>query len=480
MPYSHEETAVLSAVSVAMSAISLASCLFIILCWCLFKDLRKLAYGFVFYMAIATLLRTFAKTWGGHFQKGDTICSVQGFLMIYGGLSTFYWIMTIALVMYTMIFHPFMWYQEGTIATCNKIALIVNFTVPFFFALLPALTDNYAPTGGWCWIEGTSGGGKALRWVSFYGQLVVILGFCIFAYVRIYVYLRWSKSAEGLHATHKMYSRIKWYPLCLLLGYTVATLRRFIELWDHKLGFGWAMATSVTTGLFGFFLLLVYGRLGRLNTMFKQRFVHCIPFCDAVCCCLEEKVDATPQRSQSQGSLQNSKQQQQKKGQKPSSIQAPNGGDGDKRRVSTMSRASTTAKVIHENLNLPPSPSPSPQPDRPAPIHACTADRASVISIGMVSSFSPRSMPTTPPPTTPPAPAVAVQTSTPTSPMSTRSRPSVPQRAPPRRPGLPHRPSLTKPSSTSRTSRSHQDVLREAFEQRIRANKMDADRVNKV
>ena len=108
------------------------------------------------------------------------------------------------------------------------------------------------------------------RWVCFYGQLVIILGFIIFAYCKIYYYLRFNKRAKDLKATHKMYNRIKYYPLCLVLGYTVAMIRRFIELWDVDLGFGWAMATSVTTGLFGVFLLIVYGRLGKLNKTFNE------------------------------------------------------------------------------------------------------------------------------------------------------------------------------------------------------------------
>eukprot|EP00484_Ammonia_sp_Unknown_P027322 CAMPEP_0197026380 /NCGR_PEP_ID=MMETSP1384-20130603/6477_1 /TAXON_ID=29189 /ORGANISM="Ammonia sp." /LENGTH=320 /DNA_ID=CAMNT_0042455033 /DNA_START=221 /DNA_END=1183 /DNA_ORIENTATION=- len=271
-----------------------------------------------------------AKMWGGHFLKGEPMCTAQGFLMIYGGLSTFYWIMTIAFVMYTMIFHPFMWYKEGTIGKCNKIALVINFTLPFLFAFIPILTNDYAPTGGWCWISGKTTSGKVLRWAAFYGQLVVILVFCVFAYVRIYIHLRFSQRAEKLKATHKMYNRIKWYPLCLILGYSVAMTRRFIELWDVHLGFGWALATSVTTGLFGFFLLMVYGRLGKLNKLFKQKYPCCIPFCDTACGCLEEIAV----------------------------IQSPK----ESSKTSKTGRSSTTGKVLEEGM---PSPLPSPSPVPP-------------------------------------------------------------------------------------------------------------------
>ena len=121
-----------------------------------------------------------------------------------------------------------------------------------------------------------------------------------------------------------MYHRIKYYPLCLILGFSVATVRRFIELWDVHLGFGVAVAQSyvfivfsnlnpihhifwwiywhllgfpfhsVTTGLFGFFLLIVYGRLGKVSKLFKKRYPCCIPICnvrDKICCRTPDEAD---------------------------------------------------------------------------------------------------------------------------------------------------------------------------------------------
>ena len=52
----------------------------------------------------------------------------------------------------------------------------------------------------------------------------------------------------------------------------------------------------VTTGLFGFFLLMVYGRLGKLNKLFKRDYPCCIPFCnlkDRLCFCFQEYESET-------------------------------------------------------------------------------------------------------------------------------------------------------------------------------------------
>ena len=66
--------------------------------------------------------------------------------MVYGGLSTFYWMMTVAIVMHTLIFFPIKWRKATD--SCSSISLSINFSVPLIFALLPVLTNDYAPTGG--------------------------------------------------------------------------------------------------------------------------------------------------------------------------------------------------------------------------------------------------------------------------------------------------------------------------------------------
>merc|ERR1712013_401237 len=76
-----------------------------------------------------------------------------------------------------------------------------------------------------------------------------------------------------------------------------------------NLGFAVAMATSVTTGLFGVFLLCVYGRLGKLNKLFKKRYPFCVPLCDAMrrCHCFaDDENDDDADSAQSANSKEKS------------------------------------------------------------------------------------------------------------------------------------------------------------------------------
>eukprot|EP01084_Bolivina_argentea_P119642 212124_1 len=292
--YTESESIALSISSIVLSSLSLIACVFIIICWILFKELRKLAYGFVFYMAIATSIRTLAKMIGGNFEQGDIMCAIQGFLITYGGLSAFYWILSIAIMMYCIIFYPMWWARDSQrVSKCNKLSLLINWTLPFLFASLPLFAGDYTNTGGWCWISNKGVKGKLFRWISYYGQLVLILIFCIFVYIRIYTYLECSEKGSHLKlkGTNKLFNRIKRYPLCLILGFTVAVIRRFVGLWDIQLGFGWAITQSITTGLFGVMLFIAYGRLEKLNKLFRKNYPCCISFCDHCCCCLHRTED---------------------------------------------------------------------------------------------------------------------------------------------------------------------------------------------
>ena len=97
-----------TAVSVACTAISFVAELFIILTYHCHPRLHQLRYSLVFYLSSADIIRSFAKLWGS--PKSDTFfCSLQGYLINYGGLSTFLWVAIIAIVMYTLVFYSHLW-----------------------------------------------------------------------------------------------------------------------------------------------------------------------------------------------------------------------------------------------------------------------------------------------------------------------------------------------------------------------------------
>ena len=99
---------IVTAVSVSCTAISFVAELFIIFTYLCHSKLHQLRYSLVFYLSTADTIRSFAKLWGS-LESNTFFCSLQAFLINYGGLSTFLWVAIIAIVMYTLVFYSHLW-----------------------------------------------------------------------------------------------------------------------------------------------------------------------------------------------------------------------------------------------------------------------------------------------------------------------------------------------------------------------------------
>eukprot|EP01084_Bolivina_argentea_P023388 43621_1 len=280
MVWTEEQSLALEVVSIIFSCISFLCDALIILSWYKFQELRRLAYSFVFYIAIANILREFAKMWGGGLKTGTFGCSLQAFLIDYGAVVSFWWIGTIALVMYSMIFVNKFWDVTSQQIERRKYKFIaVNFSIPFIFALIPLFTSSYGNVGGWCWIMKTNTTDNVLRYISYYAHLLIILLLCIGIYIRIWLFLKKNlkanendEAADAHRQMHKMYVRIKWYPLCLILGFGFAAFRRILQtITNDPLPYSFAIIQAITTGAFGLFILFFYGRIGKLKKLYTGK-----------------------------------------------------------------------------------------------------------------------------------------------------------------------------------------------------------------
>ena len=82
---------------IVTSSISLVADFFIIFGYLKFRSLKKLAFTFVFCIALGDVCRSLAQTWG---DVGDNsfICSIQGWLQSFGAVAMGLWFATIAAV----------------------------------------------------------------------------------------------------------------------------------------------------------------------------------------------------------------------------------------------------------------------------------------------------------------------------------------------------------------------------------------------
>ena len=82
------------------------------------------------------------------------VCSLQGFLKNFGGVSSFLWILAIALVMYSILFKSSMW-ENPNVPKMLLILGVVVHGVALIVSLIPIFYESYIQLSAWCWIGGS-------------------------------------------------------------------------------------------------------------------------------------------------------------------------------------------------------------------------------------------------------------------------------------------------------------------------------------
>ncbi|WVY91095.1 hypothetical protein V8G54_036609 [Vigna mungo] len=92
---------ILTAVNAGASSLSLAGSSFIVLCYLLFKELRKFSFKLVFYLALADMLCSFFSIIGDPFK--GLFCYAQGYSTHFFCVASFLWTTTIAFTLHRTV-----------------------------------------------------------------------------------------------------------------------------------------------------------------------------------------------------------------------------------------------------------------------------------------------------------------------------------------------------------------------------------------
>ena len=278
MSFTSSQMLALELTSIVCSALSFVCCLFICVSWIIFKQLRILAYSLVFCTAFSTLFRSFFKMFPVY-PTGSVICTLQGFSITFGGMGQCLWISTIAIIMYKLTF-------DDKIRETSKHRqwvifrrlVCANFGIQLIFGLIPVFTKSYVDIGPWCWIDNNDTLDHVLRWTLYYTWNVVSVVLCLVIYCKLYGYFKKVHDTENTGSDDRiakagnMYSRIKYYPLALIIGYGIPTVNRFIDIFTDT-PYVLALIMSITTGLFGVILFIIYGKATHLISLYKEVYL---------------------------------------------------------------------------------------------------------------------------------------------------------------------------------------------------------------
>ncbi|KAK8473016.1 hypothetical protein PHAVU_001G044800 [Phaseolus vulgaris] len=203
---------ILTAVNSGASSLSLAGSSFIVLCYLLFKELRKFSFKLVFYLALA-----------------DMLCS---FFSIIG---------------YTCFFK------------CTSLVMTV----------MRSFGNDHKHLGAWCWTQ-TGRAGKAVHFVTFYMPLwgaILYNGFTYFQVIRMLNNA--TRMAVGMSSqtfvsdtrdNMRALNRWGYYPLILIGSWAFGTINRIHDFFEPNHRIFWLTFLDVgTAALMGLFNSIAYG-----------------------------------------------------------------------------------------------------------------------------------------------------------------------------------------------------------------------------
>ncbi|CAI0626041.1 unnamed protein product [Linum tenue] len=229
---------ILRTVNAGASSLSFLGSSFIVLCYLLFRDLRKFSFKLVFYLAISDMLCSFFSIVGD--PSTGFFCYAQGYSTHFFCIASFLWTTTIAFTLHRTVvrhktdvedmeamFHLYVW---GTSLVMTVIRSMGN--------------DHRHLGGAWCSSQ-TGRSKKAYHFITFYVPLwgaILYNGFTYFQVIRMLNNA--TRMAEGMsdrasdgRPDMKALNRWGYYPLILIGSWTFGTLNVIHDLIEpgHKI-----------------------------------------------------------------------------------------------------------------------------------------------------------------------------------------------------------------------------------------------------
>lgn len=171
---------ILTAVNSGASSLSFVGSGFIVLCYSLFKELRKFSFKLVFYLSLSDMLCSFFNMVGDP-SKGF-FCYAQGYTTHFFCVASFLWTTTIAFTLHrTVVRH------KTDVEDLEAIFHLYVWGTSLVMTVIRSIGNDHTHLGAWCWAQ-TGRTGKAVHFITFYVPLwgaILYNGFTYFQVIRM-------------------------------------------------------------------------------------------------------------------------------------------------------------------------------------------------------------------------------------------------------------------------------------------------------
>ncbi|XP_077236375.1 G-protein coupled receptor 1-like [Tasmannia lanceolata] len=257
-----KERRILTAVNAGASTLSLGGSAFIVLCYLLFKELRKFSFKLIFFLALSDMFCSFFNIIGDP-SKGF-FCYAQGYSTHFFCVASFLWTTTIAFTLHrTVVRH------KTDVEDLGPMFHLYVWGTSLAMTVMRSIGNDYGSLGAWCWTQ-NGRTGQVVHFVTFYAPLwsaILFNGFTYFQVIRMLNNA--TRMAVGMsdrphqfdaRADMKALNRWGYYPLILIGSWAFGTVNRihdFIEP-GHKI-FWLSFLDVGMAALMGLFNSIAYG-----------------------------------------------------------------------------------------------------------------------------------------------------------------------------------------------------------------------------
>jgi len=268
MGYSSSENLIIDLIIIITNSLSLSGNLFIIFIFASCSSVRSYAFKLVVYMSIADSIRSI-----GYLLPVPThaLCIAQAVLTQYGSLSGVIWTSIIAFSIYAVVV-----LELENIQSYEKFTIIIGFILPFCIALLPFTTNSYGSAEGWCWIK-LDDYEILWRMGAFYIIVLTVILFNAVMYYKVHKeltidigYLRGSQ--HDLSEKTNVHTRFKVYPLIIVACYTLALVKRILEISSGSDYFALSAVSAFFMSVIGVFNAVAYGLTDNVKELLCKPF----------------------------------------------------------------------------------------------------------------------------------------------------------------------------------------------------------------
>ncbi|KDP28016.1 hypothetical protein JCGZ_19096 [Jatropha curcas] len=249
-------------VNAVASSLSFVGSSFIVLCYILFKELRKFSFKLVFYLALSDMLCSFFSIVGDP-SKGF-FCIAQGYSTHFFCVASFLWTTTIAFTLHrTVVKH------KTDVEDLEAMFHLYVWGTSLVMTVIRSIGNNHGHLGAWCWTE-TGRTRKAIHFITFYAPLwaaILYNGLMYFQVIRMLnnatrMAVGMSDRAYQFDARPDLKALNRWgyYPLILIGSWAFGTINRIHDFIapGHKML--WLSVLDVgTAALMGLFNSIAYG-----------------------------------------------------------------------------------------------------------------------------------------------------------------------------------------------------------------------------